>query len=204
MVKANDLVMTTINQIQPMYVTFSIPEQNLADVKKYTAQRELRVEALIPGDEKRPARGELTFIDNAVNTTTGTIKLKGTFANQDRRLWPGQFMDVILTLTTEPNRVVVPSQAVQTGQQGQYVYVVKTDMTADLRVVGAGRIFQNWMILEKGVAAGEQVVTDGQLRLTPGVKVEIKNGQVQEAQKTSAQNADHGGKETQKKDQSRK
>ena len=173
-IKANDLVMTTINQIVPIYVTFSIPEQNLADVKKHSALRDLRIEALIPGDEKRPARGELTFIDNAVNTTTGTIKLKGTFQNQDRRLWPGQFMDVVLTLTTEPNRVVVPSQAVQTGQQGQYVYVIKPDMTAELRVVTPGRTFQNWTIIEKGVAAGEKVVTDGQLRLTPGAKVEIK------------------------------
>lgn len=174
-VKANDLVLTTINQIAPIYVSFSIPEQNLSDVKKHSARRDLRIEALIPGDENRPARGELTFIDNAVNTTTGTIRLKGTFPNQDRRLWPGQFMDVVLTLTTEPNRVIVPSQTVQTGQQGQYVYVIKPDMTAELRIVNPGRMFQNWTIIEKGVAAGEQVVTDGQLRLTPGAKVEIKN-----------------------------
>ena len=97
-IKANDLVMTTINQIMPIYVSFSIPEQNLADIKRYAAAHELKVEAVIPGDEKRPARGELTFIDNAVNTATGTIRLKGTFQNQDHRLWPGQFMDVILTL----------------------------------------------------------------------------------------------------------
>jgi multidrug efflux system membrane fusion protein len=189
-IKANDIVMTTINQITPIYVSFSIPEQNLADVKKYSALHELKVEAIIPGDEKRPARGELTFIDNAVNMTTGTIRLKGTFPNQDRRLWPGQFTDVVLTLTTEPKRVVVPSQAVQTGQQGQYVYVIKPDMTAELRTVTAGRIFQNWTIIEKGIAAGETVVTEGQLRLTPAAKVEIKNASAPEATnaKTEAPN----------------
>ncbi len=195
-IKANDLVMTTINQIVPIYVSFSIPEQNLADVKKHSAQRDLRIEALIPGDEKRPARGELTFIDNTVNTTTGTIRLKGTFENQDRRLWPGQFMDVILTLTTEPNRVVVPSQAVQTGQQGQFVYVVKSDMTAELRPVTAGRIFQTWTIIEKGIDAGEKVVTDGQLRLSPGSKLEIKNEKAEETKQTQAESVNLGGTET--------
>src|SRR5574337_1224787 len=179
-IKANDLVMTTINQIIPIYVSFSIPEQNLADVKKYMTLHELKVDAVLTGDEKRPARGELTFIDNAVNTATGTIKLKGTFPNQDRSLWPGQFTDVVLTLTTEPNRVVVPSQAVQTGQQGQYVYVVKPDMTADLRIVKQGRTFEKWTLIEKGVAAGEKIVTDGQLKLRPGASVEIKNASAPE------------------------
>jgi len=173
-VKANDITMTTINQIVPTYVTFTVPEQNLSDIKKYTAMKELKVDAIIPGDEKRPAHGELTFIDNAVDKTTGTIKLKGTFANSDRRLWPGQFVDVILTLTTEPNRVVVPSSAVQTGQQGYYVYVIKDDMSAELRVVMPGRTHENWTVIDKGIAVGEKVVTDGQLRLVPGTKVEIK------------------------------
>ena len=174
-IKANDIALTTINQMAPIYVTFSIPEQNLADIKKYTALGELRVEAIMPGDEKRPVQGRLTFIDNAVDKATGTIKLKGTFENHDRRLWPGQFVDVVLTLTTEPNRVVVPSQAVQTGQHGQYVYVIKEDLTAELRIVMSGRSYQNWIIIDKGVRAGERVVTDGQLRLVPGAKVEIKN-----------------------------
>ena len=147
--------------------TFSVPEQNLADIKKYPASGELQVEAIIPGDEK-PVRGELTFIDNAVDRTTGTIKLKGDLREPGPRLWPGQFVDVILTLTTERDRVVVPSQAVQTGQQGQYVYVIKDDMTAELRVVTPGRTYETWTIIDKGVAAGEKVVTDGQLRLVPG------------------------------------
>lgn len=179
-IKASDLALTTINQIVPIYVTFSLPEQNLADIKKYSARGELQVEAIIPGDEKQPVRGELTFIDNAVDMTTGTIKLKGTFKNIDGRLWPGQFVDVILTLTTERDRVIVPSQAVQTGQQGQYIYVIKDDMTADLRVVSPGKTYQTWTIIEKGIAAGETVVTDGQLRLVPGVKVEIKNEKQEE------------------------
>jgi multidrug efflux system membrane fusion protein len=194
-IKANDITMTTINQIVPTNVTFTMPEQNLADIKKYTALKELKVEALIPGDEKRPVQGELTFIDNAVDRATGTIKLKGTFDNRDRRLWPGQFVDVMLLLTTEQNRVVVPSQAVQTGQQGQYLYVIKDDMTVELRVVMPGRTYQNWTIIDKGVASGENVVTDGQLRLVPGAKVEIKN----EKQESKADNLNHGGTETQRK-----
>jgi multidrug efflux system membrane fusion protein len=179
-VKANDVVMTTVNQIMPIYVTFSIPEQHLSQVKKFAGRKELKVEAIIPGDEQHPAHGTLTFIDNAVNTATGTIRLKGTFENRDRRLWPGQFMDVVLVLTTEPNRVVVPSQAVQTGQQGHYVYIIKTDMTTELRLVTSGRSYQQWTIIEKGVATGEKVVTDGQLRLTPGARVEIKNAEPEE------------------------
>jgi multidrug efflux system membrane fusion protein len=174
-IKANDITLTTVNQIMPIYVTFSIPEQNLADIKKYSASGDLKVEAVIPGDEKRMVQGELTFIDNAVDKTTGTIKLKGTFANRDERLWPGLFVDVILTLTTERNRVVVPSQALQTGQQGQYVYVIKQDdMSVELRLVTPGRTYENWTVIDKGVAPGERVVTDGQLRLVPGAKVEIK------------------------------
>jgi multidrug efflux system membrane fusion protein len=133
------------------------------------------VEAVIPGDEAHPARGRLTFIDNEVDKTTGTIRLKATFDNSDRRLWPGQFADVVLTLTTEHGRTVVPSQAVQTGQQGRYVYVIGDDMTAELRVVTPGRSYQKWTIVDKGVSAGERVVTEGQLRLTPGARVEIKN-----------------------------
>jgi multidrug efflux system membrane fusion protein len=186
-IKANDIAMTTINQILPIYVTFAVPEQNLSDIKKYTAMKELTVDAIIPGDEKRLVRGELTFIDNAVDKTTGTIKLKGTFDNKDRRLWPGQFVDVILTLTTEPNRVVVPSPAMQTGQQGQYLYVIKDDMTAEFRVVIPGRTYQNWTIIDKGVEAGEKVVTDGQLRLVPGSKVEIKNVPSSEGTSTKSQ-----------------
>jgi len=186
-IKANDIAMTTINQIVPTYVTFAVPEQNLSDIKKHTAMKDLKVEAIIPGDEKKPAQGELTFIDNAVDRTTGTIKLKGTFDNKDRRLWPGQFVDVILTLTTEPNRVVVPAQAVQTGQQGQYVFVIKDDMSAELRVVTVERIFEGWAVITRGIVPGEKIVTDGQLRIVPGAKVEIKNVPSSEGTNTRSQ-----------------
>lgn len=173
-IKANDIPMTTINQIAPIYVAFSIPEQSLSDVKRHMTANELKVDTFIPGDEKRPVQGRLTFIDNAVDKTTGTIRLKGTFDNRDRRLWPGQYVDVILTLATELNRVVVPSPAVQTGQQGQYVYIIKDDMSTELRIVAVDRTFENWAVIAKGVAAGEKIVVDGQLRLVPGAKVEIK------------------------------
>ncbi len=173
-VKANDLPLVTINQITPIYVTFSVPEQDLSNIKRYQASGGLHVEVNNPQENKKPVKGSLTFIDNKVNTQTGMIILKATFANKDRALWPGQFVDVVLTLTTERNRIVVPTPAVQTGQQGQYVYVIKDDMTAELRVVTPGRLYGDWTVIDKGITAGERVVTDGQLRLVPGAKVEIK------------------------------
>lgn len=185
-VKANDLPLVTINQITPIYVTFSVPEQDLANIKRYKASGELHVDVSTPQRNKKPIKGTLTFIDNKVNTQTGMIILKATFANKDRALWPGQFIDVVLTLTTERNRVVVPTPAVQTGQQGQYVYVIKDDMTAELRVVTPGRSYGDWTIIDKGIAAGEKVVTDGQLRLVPGAKVEIKNAKPDEEKKPEA------------------
>jgi multidrug efflux system membrane fusion protein len=178
-IKANDIAMTTINQIMPIYVTFSVPEQNLADIKKYMTMGELKVEAIIPGDEKRPARGGLTFIDNAVDSSTGTIKLKGTFENRDHRLWPGQFVNVVLTLTTQRNAVVMPSAAVQAGQQGQYVFVVKPDFTVESRPVTVARTLDNMVVVAQGVTPGEKVVTDGQLQLVPGARVEVKGEQAQ-------------------------
>jgi membrane fusion protein, multidrug efflux system len=186
-VKANDVPLVTINQITPIYVTFSVPEQDLANIKKYQASGDLHVDVNIPQSGNKPIKGSLTFIDNKVNTTTGTIVLKATFANQDRVLWPGQFVDVVLTLTTERNRVVIPTQAVQTGQQGQYVYVIKDDLTAEFRVVTPGRLYGDLTIIDKGIAAGEKVVTDGQLRITPGVKVEVKNEKAKQDLATEAQ-----------------
>jgi len=174
LVKDNDAVLVVVNQIHPIYVTFSVPEQNLADIKRYRAGGPLKVEAIIPSQEQNPARGVLTFIDNAVDNTTGTIKLKGTFENPDNRLWPGQFVNVALTLTTQPNAVVAPSQAVQTGQVGQYVFVVRQDMTVEYRPVVAGNNIAGETVIQKGIQAGETLVTDGQLRLVPGMKVTVK------------------------------
>jgi multidrug efflux system membrane fusion protein len=176
-VKANDLVMVTINKISPIYVTFSVPERILPDIKKYHAIAPLKVEVPIPGDENRHARGVLTFINNTVDAATGTIQLKGTFQNRDRRLWPGQFVNVVLTLTTQRNAVVVPTASLQTGQQGQYVFVVKPDFTVESRQVIVARSSGDLSVVSEGVHAGEKVVTDGQLQLIPGVHVEVQDHQ---------------------------
>jgi len=174
-VKANDNpAMVTINQISPVYVTFAVPEKELLTIKRQMAGGTLRVEAAIPSDPHGPNSGTVTFIDNTVDMATGTIKLKGTFANAERRLWPGQFVNVTLTLAVLAKATVVPSQAVQTGQQGQYVFVVLADGTAELRPVTAGISHGGVMVIEKGLAPGESVVTDGQMRLMPGAKVEVK------------------------------
>jgi multidrug efflux system membrane fusion protein len=134
----------------------------------------VKVEAIIPNDPQGPAEGVLTFVDNTVDTTTGTIRLKATFANQDGRLWPGQFVNASMTLTTQPNAVVIPSQAAQTGQQGAFVFVVQPDLTVEARPVTLGRVVGSETVVEKGLQPGEKVVTDGQLRLAPGTKVQVK------------------------------
>jgi multidrug efflux system membrane fusion protein len=188
-IKANDLTMVTINKILPIYVTFSVPEQNLSDIKRYMAAGSLKVEAVIPGDEKRPAQGVLTFVNNAVDTTTGTIQLKGTFENRDKRLWPGQFVNVIVTLTTQKNAVVMPSAALQAGQQGQYVFVVKPDFTVESRPVTVARTYGDLTVVAQGLTAGEKVVTDGQLQLIPGSRVQLKDEQgIKENSKTQIPN----------------
>lgn len=174
-IKADDAAMVVINQVRPLYVTFSVPEHYLSEVKRFMANGRLMVEAYPPNDEAHPVRGVLTFVDNAVDTTTGTIKLKGTFSNSDLRLWPGEFLNVSLRLSDRPNAMVVPSQAVQTGQSGAYVFVVKNDMTVDSRPVVTSTTFGADTVIEKGLEAGEKVVTDGQIRLAPGTKVEIKS-----------------------------
>jgi len=186
-VKARDdtAQMLVLNQIHPIYVSFSVPEQFLPDIKKYMAAGGIRVEAIPRGDDGTPATGELTFVNNTVDATTGTIQLKATFQNQKDTLWPGQFATVVLTLTVQNDKVVIPSQAIQTGQQGQYVYVVRSDSTVESRPVTLGLRLAGGTVIEKGVSAGDQVVTDGHLRLVPGVRVQIKkaaeaaSGQVQ-------------------------
>ncbi|MBV9401417.1 MAG: efflux RND transporter periplasmic adaptor subunit [Bryobacterales bacterium] len=167
---------TTINQIEPIYVTFAVPEARLADIKRYSATGNLPVVARPQDGGTEAEQGVLTFIDNTVDTTTGTIKLKGTFQNKDRRLWPGQFLNVTLRLTTQPGAITVPNQAVQNGQDGQFIYVVKNDQTVEARNVTPGpRVDQDLVIL-KGIEPGETVVTEGQLRLQPGSKVQTGEG----------------------------
>ncbi len=174
MIKANDVPIVVINQIEPIYVTFAVPEQNLAEIKKRMISGVLQTEAIIPGDDQRPGQGALTFVDHAVDTSTGTIKLKATFENKEKRFWPGQFVNVLLTLTIRSNALLVPSPAIQTGQEGQYVFVVKSDLTVESRPVTVDRSLEGMTVVAKGLQAGETVVTSGQLRLVPGGKVEIK------------------------------
>jgi multidrug efflux system membrane fusion protein len=172
----NDSTLLVINQVRPIYVTFTVPQQQLPAINRYMRQGKLEVSALPSGDA-RPERGVVTFVDNAVDVTTGTIKLKGTFDNDDGRLWPGQFANVTLTLASEPNALVVPAQTVQSGQQGTYVFVVKPDSTVDLRPVVVARTQGNDTIVARGLQAGETVVTDGQPRLTAGAKVEVRGAE---------------------------
>jgi multidrug efflux system membrane fusion protein len=165
--------LVVINQISPINVTFGIPEAQLPDLKRYLAQGLVHVVAT-PPTETASSEGTISFIDNAVDLTTGTIKIKGSFPNTDRRLWPGQFLNVSVRLTTDPGAVVVPSAAVQTGQDGMYVYVVKDNKTVDLRSVEVSRTSGAESLIKKGIQAGETVVTDGQLRLVPGSRVSFK------------------------------
>lgn len=168
-----DTAMVTINQIFPTYVTFSVPEDQLAEIRKSVAEGPLAVEAHVPNDPGEPARGHLSFIDNTVDSSTGAIKLKATFPNKERKLWPGQFVNVVLTVSKEVNATVVPSEAIQTGQQGQYAFVVKPNHTVEMRLVTLGRAVGRESVVAKGIAPGDTVVTDGQLRLGPGFPVEI-------------------------------
>jgi len=173
-VAANSSDLMTITEVQPIYVTFSVPEAQLGDIKRYMGQGQLPVHAAPQADATTQESGVLTFIDNSVDATTGTIKLKGTFQNAANRLWPGEFVRVKLGLTMHPHAIVVPNQAVQTGQDGQFVYVVKQDRTVEVRpVVTSTRVDQE-LVIDRGLEPGETVVTEGQLRLTPGSHVQFQ------------------------------
>ena len=193
-VKAPDDVLLTINQIHPIYVEFAVPEQFLPEIKKQMAGPTPKAAATFENMDGPPPQGELTFIDNSVDMTTGTILLKATFPNEDNVLWPGQFVNVTLTLSELTNAIVVPSQAVQTGQNNQYVYVVKPNPTnaamqvVEQRPVTTGINYQNETVIVTGIQAGETVVTDGQLRLAPGVAVSVRSS-TQPAAPVSVSNA---------------
>ena len=171
-----DTAMVVINQIQPIYVSFAVPEQNLAEIRKYMAQEKVPVETFIGGDKKNPEHGILTFVDNTVDKSTGTILCKATYTNAHKRLWPGLFVNVVVKLASQPHAILVPSQAVQTSQSGQFVFIIKKDMTVETRPVEVQRSLNGEVIIAKGLKPGERVVTDGQLRLVPGAKVQIKKG----------------------------
>jgi membrane fusion protein, multidrug efflux system len=183
-VKAPDDTLLTINQIHPIYVAFAVPEQYLPEIKREMREKTLKVAVTFQNMDV-PPQGELTFIDNAVDTTSGMIQFRATFPNEDNALWPGQFVQVALTLSELTNAIFVPSQAVQTGQDGDFIYVVKPDQTVEQRPVTIGITSQGGTVVQSGLKAGETVVTDGQLRLSPGVKVSIKTAQTSD-QSTNA------------------
>jgi multidrug efflux system membrane fusion protein len=175
MVKANDTIsLVVINQVKPVYVSFAIPEQKLATVRELMRKNPLKVEVTVPGGDKPLAEGRIAFLDNAVDQTTGTIKVRAVFDNADAALWPGQFYTVRVRLYDQENAIVVPSRALQTGPNGQFVYIVKEDMTVELRKVVVSRSEGDTAVLaEGGVAKGEKVVVRGALRLAPGAKVMV-------------------------------
>jgi multidrug efflux system membrane fusion protein len=167
--------MVVINQITPVRVTFSLPAANLPAIRTGQGRGTLQTEAVTtdaPNGEA--ATGTLSFIDNVVDPTTSTIRLKATFPNADRRLWPGEFVQVRLRVAYDPQAIIVPSSAVQNGPQGQYVYVIDQNRTAALRPIKVARTEPSRAVIAEGLRAGEEVVTDGQLRLTPGARVSIK------------------------------
>jgi multidrug efflux system membrane fusion protein len=182
LVRANDTTpLVIINQLTPVYVTFAVPGRFLVDVRRYQARNPLSVSATappaetdiesVPAEAPRAARGVVTFIDNIVDVTTGTIRLKATFPNGNHQLWPGAFVQVTLNLTTQQDAIVVPATAVQASQEGQYVFVVKSDRTVEMRMVKVERQQGDEMVIADGVSPGDEVVTDGQLRLTPGARI---------------------------------
>jgi multidrug efflux system membrane fusion protein len=174
LVRANDVnPLVVINQVQPIYVNFAVPEQRLAEVREYMASGPLAVQALAPGSDRTAATGTLIFVDNAVDPSTGTIRLRARFPNKENALWPGQFVNVSVRLFEQADAIVIPSQAVQTGPQGQYVYVVGQDMVAQVRSITVQRTEGERAIVATGLARGERVVTHGQLRLGPKTRVQI-------------------------------
>ena len=177
LVKANDTnALVVLNQVHPIYVNFAVPEQHLSAIRALMSRGSLAVEAGAPTDDKPKASGRLMFVDNAVDMSTGTIKLRAQFPNKDAALWPGQFVAVSLKLYDQKGAIVIPTQSVQTGPEGQHVFVVKPDMSVEVRRITVDRTDGDHTLVSKGLSQGEQVVTRGQLRLAPGTKVEIRKG----------------------------
>jgi multidrug efflux system membrane fusion protein len=173
-VKPDDTVLAVVNQVRPIYVAFSVPQQELAEIRRRAAAAPLPVDAYTDAAHQLVATGELSFIDNQVNTATGTVLLKAAFANDQEELWPGQFVEAVLTLHVRPRAVVVPSAAVQTGQQGQYLFVIGPDNAVELRHVRTGQHLGGDVVIEENLRAGERVVSEGQFLLAPGMTVEVK------------------------------
>ncbi len=168
--------LVVINQLRPIAVSFSVPQKYLDDIQRFSDRSRLAVEIRPSDDTTAVLTGTLTFINNQVDTTTGTILLKATFSNGDRKLWPGEFVAVRLVLNVERDVLTIPSQAVMTGQNGTYVYLVNADRSVQAQDVTVGRSAEDYVVIEKGLARGQMVVTDGQMLLVPGARVEIKSG----------------------------
>lgn len=172
LVSTNDSTpLVTIDQVSPIYATFTVPEKYLPDVQKYASSANLKVIAQLDANTSRV--GTLSSFDNQVSQSTGTLQLKASFQNDDNLLWPGRFVNIVLTLTNQPDAIVVPTQSVQTSQQGQFIYVVKADQTVEMRKIVLDRTIGDEAVISSGLSAGETIVTDGQLRVTPGAKVQI-------------------------------
>jgi multidrug efflux system membrane fusion protein len=169
-----DVPIVVINQVNPIYVNFTVPQQYWPDIKKYMAQGTMRVKATIPQDTGSPEIGTVAFVDNAVDPTTGTIHLRATFSNSDNRLWPGLYVNVLLTLSEESGATVVPAQAVLQGNDNSYVYIVRPDKSVETRNIVTGRTIEGETVISKGLKPGEMIVLDGQTRLVPNAKVEFK------------------------------
>ncbi len=174
MVKANDTNLVVINQLRPMYVSFAIPESQLREIERDRVNAKLVVQARAPSDPGAAATGELVFMDNTVDTTTGTINLKALLPNVDGRFTPGQFVEVSMTLRMLPDAMIIPSEALQSGPQGNFVYVAKPDNTVEMRRLATLPLDNKTLIVREGLKPGERVVTDGQLRLTPGARYEAR------------------------------
>jgi len=202
LVRVNDgTPLLVINQLVPINVTFSVPEQYLADIKQRMAAGTLGVDAIFPSDQARPERGVLAFVDNTVDRTTGTIKLKAEFKNADLRLWPGQYTNVALTLSTQEGAVVVPSDAIQVGPEGQQVFVVKEDKRVEVRPVTLGQSQEGESIITKGLASGEVVVREGQFLLGPNSRVEVKTAGVDASNSSEQGRQGQGERRKSKSDQ---
>lgn len=175
LVKVADVPMVVIKRLSPIPVDFTVPQEYLPDIKKHLAARPLRVEATVPNSLGPPELGKLVFIENAIDTTTGTIRMRALFENSSGALWPGLYVNTVMTLAEESNATVIPSQAITAGQQGSFVYVVQADGTVAPRAVASSRSVKGLAVIDKGLKPGETVVTDGQVRLAPGARVQIQS-----------------------------
>jgi membrane fusion protein, multidrug efflux system len=172
-IKSNDVPLATVNQIQPIYVSFALPQNELPELRNAMAQGPVQVQVLAQGDKGTPVTGKVAFFENSIDATSGTITVRGTFDNAEQRLWPGQFVNVSVLVRTDPNALVVPPAAVQVGQNGTYVFVVKDDNTTEIRPVTVDRTVRGMTVIGKGLQPGDKIATDGQLRLGNGTHVQI-------------------------------